>query len=280
VIRVAAVGDVHYDRNSRNRLRAGFETLTGRADLLLIAGDLTQHGTVEEARALAEDLRGLAVPVLSVLGNHDYHSGQEKQITELLRDSGVTVLEGEGAELRIRDHSVGVMGLKGFGGGFAGACVTEFGEREMKAFAHHGRVQADLLRRGLESLDTDYRFALTHFAPIEGTLLGEKREIFPFLGSYLLGEAIDAAQCDGAFHGHAHHGLEKGTTPGGVPVRNVAQMVIRHAYNIYSFETPRRALIDQAPASAAAVFADIVSTGAREVGTREAGSGPLLSEQG
>jgi Icc-related predicted phosphoesterase len=288
VIRIAAVGDVHYDRSSRDRLRSGFEALAGKADLLLIAGDLTQHGTVEEAQALAGDLKGLSVPVISVLGNHDFHSGQERQIADMLREHGVTVLEGEGTELRVREHTVGVMGLKGFGGGFAGACVTEFGEKEMKAFAHHGRVQADILRRGLEALDTDYRFALLHFAPIEGTLLGEKKEIFPFLGSYLLGEAIDAAQCDGAFHGHAHHGLEKGSTPGGVPVRNVAQMVIRHAYNIYSFETPRRARLREANAAA---LADVVSTGARERAgggltrpeapiAREMSAGPLLSEQG
>jgi Icc-related predicted phosphoesterase len=242
MIRIAAVGDVHYDLRSRNRLRSQFEALGGKADLLLIAGDLTQHGTVEEAQALVDDLRDLAVPVVSVLGNHDFHSDQQSEIEALLRDNGITPLEGESAEFKIRESTVGIMGVKGFGGGFAGACVTEFGEREMKAFAHHARVQAEILRRGLESLETDYKFALLHFAPIEGTLLGEKREIYPFLGSYLLGEAIDAAGADGAFHGHAHHGLERGVTPGGVPVRNVAQMVIRHAYNIYSFETPRRHL--------------------------------------
>ena len=241
MIRIAAVGDVHYDRFSRNRLRAGFESVVGRADLFLIAGDLTQHGTVEEAQALADDLRGLDIPIVSVLGNHDFHSGQDEQIERLLRECGVTVLEGETAEFRFRDQSVGVMGLKGFGGGFAGACITEFGEPEMKAFAHYSRVQAEILRVGLESLQTDFRFALLHFAPVEGTLSGEKREIYPFLGSYLLGEAIDAGVCDGAFHGHAHHGLERGVTPGGVPVRNVAQMVIRHPYNIYTFDSPRRA---------------------------------------
>ena len=242
MIRVAAVGDVHYDQRSRNRLRAQFELLGEKADLLLIAGDLTQHGTLEEASALVDDLKGLAVPVFAVLGNHDFHSNQQIEIGNLLRDNGIVLLEGESAEIRIREHRVGIMGLKGFGGGFAGACISEFGEPETKAFAHHARVQADILRRGLEALETDYKFALLHFSPIEGTLLGKKREIYPFLGSYLLGEAIDAVGCDGAFHGHAHHGLERGTTPGGIPVRNVAQYVIRHAYNIYSFESPRRHL--------------------------------------
>jgi Icc-related predicted phosphoesterase len=144
-----------------------------------------------------------------------------------------------------------VAGLKGFGGGFAGACVTEFGEPEMKAFAHFGRVQAEILRGCLDSLDTDYRFALLHFSPIDGTLLGEKREIYPFLGNYLLGEVIDSGSCDGAFHGHAHHGMERGATPGGVPVRNVALPVIRHAYNIYSFGGAHGRTQQQAPAAAA-----------------------------
>ncbi|MBC7692539.1 MAG: metallophosphoesterase [Methylotenera sp.] len=235
-MRVAAVGDVHYDINSRNRLRPYFEALEGRADILMIAGDLTQHGTVEEAMALADDLKNLPVPVVSILGNHDYHSDQQEEIHQVLRKAGVITLEGETAELLIRGQRVGIMGLKGFGGGFGGACVTEFGEPETKAFARHAKHQADLIRSGLKTLDTDYRFVLLHYSPVESTLLGEKKEIFPFLGSYLLAEAIDAVGADGVFHGHAHLGTERGSTPGGVPVRNVAQMVIRHAYNVYSFE--------------------------------------------
>jgi Icc-related predicted phosphoesterase len=135
-----------------------------------------------------------------------------------------------------------VAGIKGFGGGFFGACVTEFGEPETRNFAHHARLQAEILSANLSKLDTDFRFALTHFSPVDGTLLGEKREIYPFLGSYLLAEAIDSNPVDAAFHGHAHHGVERGMTPGGVPVRNVALNVIRHAYNIYSFE-PRASAI-------------------------------------
>jgi Icc-related predicted phosphoesterase len=247
VIRIAAVGDVHYDQRSRNRLRPQFEGLGGKADILLIAGDLTQHGTVEEAATLVEDLKASPIPVVTVLGNHDFHSNREVEIMGLLRDNGVTVLEGQSVEFKVREYKVGIMGLKGFGGGFFGACVTEFGEPEMKAFAHHSKAQADVLRRGLKALNTDFKFALLHFSPIEATLLGERREIYPFLGSYLLAEAIDDAGCDGAFHGHAHHGLERGVTPGGVPVRNVAQLVIRHAYNVYSFDSPRSALRKSAP---------------------------------
>jgi len=236
VIRVAAVGDVHYDRACRNRLRPYFEALAEKADLLLLAGDLTKAGTLEEAQALADDLRSVRVPTAAVLGNHDYHSNQESEIRAVLRESGIIPLEGEVARFEIGGRSVGVAGLKGFGGGFGGACCTEFGEPETKAFARHSKRQADLLRQILVGLDTDYRFVLLHYSPVDSTLLGEKREIYPFLGSYLLAEAIDSVGADAVFHGHAHFGTERGSTPGGVPVRNVAQMVIRHAYNVYTFE--------------------------------------------
>lgn len=249
MIRVAAIGDVHYDRKSRNRLRGSFLSLGDRADLLLVAGDLTQSGALDEAEALAHDLTGLPVPVVAVLGNHDYHQDKEADIRELLIEKGIHALEGQSVRFEIRGHTVGVMGLKGFGGGFFGACVTEFGEPETKAFARHGRMQAEILRAGLEGLEADYRFALLHFSPIEATLLGERREIFPFLGSYLLAEAIDQAGANAAFHGHAHLGTERGATPSGIPVRNVAHTVIRHAFNIYTFEAPvRKAGMRQAEA--------------------------------
>jgi Icc-related predicted phosphoesterase len=236
VIRIAAVGDVHYDRQPRKEMRAHFTALGDRADLLLIAGDLTQAGTVEEASALISDLSDVQIPVVTVLGNHDFHSDLQEEISDLLREAGITVLEGQNVTFDVRGISVGVAGIKGFGGGFFGACVTEFGERETRSFAHHARVQAEILKSNLMALDTEYRFALTHFSPVDGTLLGEKREIYPFLGSYLLAEAIDSSGADAAFHGHAHKGVERGVTPGGVPVRNVALNVIRHAYNIYTFE--------------------------------------------
>jgi Icc-related predicted phosphoesterase len=236
MIRVAAVGDLHYDRNSSGRLRAYFESLGEKADLLLVAGDLTQAGTVEEARALADDLAHCPVPVFSVLGNHDYHSDQQEQIREELRSRGVEPLEGDARVIRVRDRTVAIVGLKGFGGGFGGACCTEFGEPETKAFARIARTQAARLREALESVEADFKFVLLHYAPVDATLLGEKREIYPFLGSYLLAEAIDAVGADCVFHGHAHHGTERGMTSGGVPVRNVAQMVIRHAYNVYTFQ--------------------------------------------
>jgi Icc-related predicted phosphoesterase len=130
---------------------------------------------------------------------------------------------------------VGVAGTKGFGGGFAGACGGDFGEAEMKAFVRHTRSLAESLGKQLASLDADLRVALLHYSPVEATLQGERLEIYPFLGSYLLAEAVDRAGADLVVHGHAHAGSEKGLTAGGIRVRNVAQPVIKRAYNVYCF---------------------------------------------
>jgi len=234
VIRIAAVGDVHFDRASQGRLKRHLPQLEGKADLLLLAGDLTQVGHVEEALVLAEDLRVSPVPVVAVLGNHDFHLDQDQAIRMVLQDAGVAVLERECTLIEVGGASIGVVGLKGFGGGFIGACGSDFGEPEMKSFIRHTKGQAQFLKEALCELEADYKIALLHYSPIAETLLGEKREIYPFLGSYLLGEAIDEGGADIAFHGHAHRGVEKGVTLGGVPVRNVAQHVIRHVFNVYT----------------------------------------------
>jgi Icc-related predicted phosphoesterase len=233
MIRAAAAGDVHFDRNSRGRLSRYWPELEDRADIFLLAGDLTQIGHEEEACVLAQDLRECPVPVIAVLGNHDYHSDRQDEVKACLVEAGVTVLDRSGTSFRVGELSVGIYGLKGFGGGFLGACCSDFGEPETKAFVRHTKILAEDLRRGLEGLNTDYRIALLHYSPTPDTLLGERKEIFPFLGSYLLGEAVDQAHAHVVFHGHAHKGIEVGQTPGGVPVRNVAQPVIRHAFNMY-----------------------------------------------
>jgi Icc-related predicted phosphoesterase len=232
-VRVAAVGDVHLGVESAGKLRPHFEHVAERADVLLLAGDLTRVGEPDEAAVLAEELRDLPVPVVAVLGNHDHHSDAGDLVVKLLDEAGVTVLEGETARFDVGGISVGVAGVKGFGGGFAGACGSEFGEPEMKAFMVHSREVAASLEQALASLDTDLRVALLHYAPVEATLQGERLEIFPFLGSYLLAEAVDRAGADLVLHGHAHNGTERGVTAGGVPVRNVAQSVLRRSYAVY-----------------------------------------------
>ncbi|ASO19864.1 Icc-related predicted phosphoesterase [Actinoalloteichus hoggarensis] len=236
MIRVAAVGDVHLDPQSAGTLRPALVDAWRQADLLLLAGDLTRHGTPEEARTVAAEFADLGLPVIAVLGNHDYHSDQQDEVTALLVESGITVLEGESAVLTVDGRRVGVAGVKGFGGGFAGKCGTAFGEPEMKAFIDHTTAIARRLRQALAELDVDVRLALTHYSPVNETLRGEPLEIYPFLGSYHLAEAIDDAECALAVHGHAHYGTEHGTTPGGVLVRNVAQPVLRAAYAVYDIE--------------------------------------------
>jgi Icc-related predicted phosphoesterase len=233
VIRVAAIGDLHLDKDPASPILDGIEGVEQNADLLLLAGDLTQHGFPEECGPLARSLSRLRLPVVAVLGNHEYHQGAEAEIRRELELSDVIVLERERALLELPGQRVGIAGTKGFGGGFAGACAAEFGEPEMKAFVRHSREVATLFGEALESLDADIRIALTHYAPVDGTLAGERPELFPFLGSYLLGEAIDRAGCVLAVHGHAHRGVERGVTPGGVPVRNVALPVIRKPYKVY-----------------------------------------------
>ncbi|OXM71785.1 metallophosphoesterase [Amycolatopsis thermalba] len=234
MIRVAAVGDVHLGEDARGLLRPALEHLADLADVLLLAGDLTRHGALEEAEVVADEFSGLDRPVVAVLGNHDYHSDRQDDITKLLEDRGIRVLEGASARLEVGGQTLGVAGVKGFGGGFAGKCASAFGEREMKAFVEHSIERSEALRAAMMELDdVDHRIALTHYSPIPETLRGEPPEIYPFLGSYQLGEVIDECGADLAIHGHAHFGCEQGVTPGGVRVRNVAQPVIRSAYATY-----------------------------------------------
>jgi Icc-related predicted phosphoesterase len=233
VIRIAAVGDVHVGADSAGRLRPHFEALAGQADVLLLAGDLTTCGRPEEARLLAAELEGVQVPVVGVLGNHDYHAAREDEVRATLEASGVRMLEGDAVTVDVNGARLGVAGVKGFGGGFAGAHGSEFGEPEMKAFVRHTKDVAARLERSLAAVAADARVALLHYSPVKQTLVGERLEIYPFLGSYLLAEAVDHAGADLVVHGHAHRGKEKGATPGGIHVRNVAQPVLRRAYGLY-----------------------------------------------
>jgi Icc-related predicted phosphoesterase len=232
-VRVAAVGDVHLDEDVVGRFRPALEHIGDKADVLLLAGDLTRHGTSDEARCVAAEFGGLPVPVVAVLGNHDYHSDAHDKVTKILDDAGIVVLERSGIVLDCFGVRLGIAGAKGFGGGFAGRCGSEFGEPEMKAFIRHTRNISEEFGAALRDLDCDLLVALTHYAPVAETLLGEPPEIYPFLGSYLLAQAIDSAPTALAVHGHAHAGSERGTTPGGVRVRNVAHPVIKQAYNVY-----------------------------------------------
>ncbi|MFI6499032.1 metallophosphoesterase [Nonomuraea typhae] len=249
-LRIAAVGDIHLGEDVRGRYRQRLAGIEERADVLLLAGDLTRHGTLEEGRLVAEEFRGLPIPVVAVLGNHDYHSDLQNEIADELRESGMRVLDddgtvldcgpaGPGGQARLNGQArLGVVGGKGFGGGFAGKSASEFGEREIKNFVAHTRRIAESWQRALKEIEADRCVVLSHYSPIKETLEGEPPEIYPFLGSYLLAEAVDAVGADLILHGHAHKGTEKGMTPGGIRVRNVALPVLGRAYGIYCVGLP------------------------------------------
>jgi Icc-related predicted phosphoesterase len=243
MIRVAAVGDVHFAADTCDRLRPHLEGARDRIQILLLAGDLTRRGDPREAEVLARELEGLPFPVLAVLGNHDYHMDREAEVAEVLRAAGVVMLEGDAATVRVDGTTVGVAGVKGFGGGFAGACATDFGEREMKAFVATSRQAAEALEAALRGLDADLRVALVHYSPVEGTLIGEQPALWPFLGSYLLASAVDSAGADLVLHGHAHAGSPESATPAGVPVLNVAQPVIHKPFVLIELDNKAKVLL-------------------------------------
>lgn len=232
-VRIAAVGDVHLDESRRGSYRGHLHDIGEKADVLLLAGDLTRHGTIEEARVVADEFRDLPIPVVAVLGNHDHHSDQPAEIAALLRDTGIEVLHDDATVIDVDGMRLGVVGGKGFGGGYAGKCASDFGEPEIKAFVGHTKRIADRWRVALKELQADRRVVLSHYSPVKDTLAGEPLEIYPFLGSYLLAEAVDAEGADLIIHGHAHAGTEKGVTPGGIRVRNVALPVLGRAYGVY-----------------------------------------------
>ncbi|HYC00966.1 MAG TPA: metallophosphoesterase [Candidatus Limnocylindrales bacterium] len=234
MIRIAAVGDIHVAEDSHGRLRPHWMKLDEHADVLLLAGDLTNLGNQAQAEVLASELRDLPVPAVAVLGNHDYHADAPDGVRRALEGVGIIVLEGESVTLDVAGCRVGIAGTKGFGGGFTGACGHNFGEPEMKAFMQLTERTASALERNLRQLDADYKIALVHYAPVKDTLAGERMEIYPFLGAYQLGEAIDRGGAHLAVHGHAHHGAEKGVTPGGVPVRNVSMPLLKRPYAVYT----------------------------------------------
>jgi Icc-related predicted phosphoesterase len=241
-VRIAAVGDIHVGLDSRGRLAPCWVDLDRCVDVLLIAGDLTRAGQPDEARVLVEELAGVRVPVIAVLGNHDLHADQAERVVEILTAGGVRVLEGGSAVVEVRGASLGVAGVTGFGGGFPGRSASDFGEPEMKAFVRRTIDSAHRLEQALCELDTDLRIALLHYSPVADTLGREPLEIYPFLGSYLLAEAVDRGGADLAIHGHAHRGAERGLTPGGVKVRNVAQPVIGAPFRVFELETSPRQL--------------------------------------
>lgn len=222
-LRLAAIGDLHVGENSRHPYRELFSRIGQEADALALCGDLTNFGKTAEAEILAEDLQACAVPVVAVLGNHDYECGQPEEVCRILHEAGVKLLHGEAYEI----HGVGFAGAKGFIGGFGRHMLSAFGEPAIKAFVQASVEENLQLESSLRMLRTPRTVVVLHYSPVEATLVGEPPEIYPFLGSARMGETID--RFDGVkcvVHGHAHRGAYEGRTPRGVPVYNVARPVL------------------------------------------------------
>lgn len=226
-LRVAAVGDLHVMASHVAPYREMFVQIGREADVLCLCGDLTNQGRLDEAHILAEDLRACPIPVVAVLGNHDYECGHADEVTRILREAGAKVLDGEAVEI----GGVGFAGAKGFVGGFGRHMLSSFGEAPIKTFVQASVDETLKLETALRTLRTDRTVVVLHYAPIPETLVGEPEQIFCFLGSSRLAETIDRFEgVRAVMHGHAHRGSPMGHTPRGVPVRNVAQMVNREAH--------------------------------------------------
>jgi len=217
-MRIAATADIHFSPQSYDRIREPLARVRDEADVLVIAGDLTNYGKPEEMHSLLNALVRLRTPIIAVLGNHDYESCLEQELIKLMTTEGIKVLDGSSYE---RD-GVGFAGTKGFIGGFGRGVLTAFGEKEIKAFVQASIDETLKLERALSMLRTPKTVIVTHYAPVCDTVMGEPQEIWPYLGSSRLAEVIDRHGAVLALHGHAHHGKLDGKTTAGVPVHNVA----------------------------------------------------------
>ena len=226
IVRLAALSDIHYSKSSQGSLQPLFTQIAEAADVLLLGGDLTDYGLPEEARILAKDLAPVKIPVVAVLGNHDYEAGEEKELSRILTDVGVHILDGDTWEY----HNVGFAGVRGFCGGFGRGALGPWGEKIIKDFVHEAVQEALKLESALARLKSDHRIVLLHYAPIRATVEGEPPEIFPFLGSSRLEDPISRFDVTAVFHGHAHKGAPEGRTQTGIPVFNVAHAVLKANY--------------------------------------------------
>jgi uncharacterized protein len=241
-VRVAAAGDIHSEPSNRDAVARAFAALEGRADLVLLAGDLTTTGEPEQAAVLADACRGIGIPVIAVLGNHDWHADRRDELVAALRDGGIEVLDPGSTVTAIRGARVGVAGAKGFIGGFAGSShLPDFGEPTLRRVYAEGTAEIYGLDEGLRAITTcDVRIALLHYAPTSETIEGEPGGIWAFLGSDRLAAPILEHEPDLALHGHAHAGAYEGRI-GSVPVYNVSIPVIARDFQLFELSPSRTA---------------------------------------
>jgi Icc-related predicted phosphoesterase len=238
-VRIAVVADLHFD-GTQGMLRDLFADVRRDADILAICGDLTTHGNEAQIRGFVEELDGLDIPIVAVLGNHDHEAGEQDTVCRILSERGVRVLDGDHVVI----DGIGFAGVKGFGGGFGRRTLGPFGEKLYKDFVQAAIDEQLKLETALRELDTSVRLVLLHYAPIHETLEGEPEQIFPFLGTSRLLPPIETFGADAVFHGHAHIGAPEAATPSGIPVYNVASMLLEKTtgkrYRIWTAGAPDR----------------------------------------
>jgi Icc-related predicted phosphoesterase len=217
-LKVATIGDLHVKEDKTNSFRDLFGEISQTANVLVLCGDLTDTGTPSEAELLAEDLRACSIPVIAVLGNHDYESDQVDKVAQIIKGAGVHLLDGQSYEV----DGVGFVGVKGFIGGFGKRMLSSFGENSIKNLVAESQNEAMRLENAMRGVKSRRAMVVLHYAPIAETVDGEPPEIFPFLGNSRLAETIDRFTVSAVVHGHAHRGKYEGRTPGGAPVYNVA----------------------------------------------------------
>jgi Icc-related predicted phosphoesterase len=227
MVRVAAIGDLHCARTSEGAFQALFAKIAESADILLVAGDLTDYGLPDEARVLARELAGIHLPIVAVLGNHDVESGKGDEVRQILTDAGVVILDGDAYET----HGIGIAGIKGFGGGFGPRALGPWGEGIIKQFVREAVDEALKLEAALARLRTRHMLAVVHYSPIQQTVEGEPLEIYPFLGSSRLEEPLNRYPVSLVVHGHAHRGQLQGKTASGVPVYNVSMPLLIRSFS-------------------------------------------------
>jgi Icc-related predicted phosphoesterase len=220
-MRIAAVADLHCRQNAGDTIRELLDGVQDQADILILAGDLTDTGLPAEAETLIQELTQISIPMVAVLGNHDHESGHSEDLTRMFSDAGLCMLDGTVTEI----DGVGFVGTKGFCGGFDDLLIQPFGEQALKTFIKNSIDEAIRLENALAKLDCPSKVAVLHYSPVKETLEGEPPELFPFLGSSRLANAIDRRGVNAIVHGHAHHGSPYGETPGKIPVHNVCRFV-------------------------------------------------------